>query len=573
MAPFSDGEGNVDIYFVERRGRLRMYDASANAVITLGELPVVWQLSDGGKQDNGLMGLALDPDFRQNRWIYLMHTPSGVPKDVFRLSRFTLADNKVDFSSEKVLLDIPVDNDTQVHFAGSMAFDYYGDLWVTIGKNCTDDPGSIDEDNSLGSCENSSSDTHDMRGSAIRIHPEPDGTYSIPRGNFGEYYALLYEKQGDPARAAEFRDTSRVRPEVYVKGARNPFNLALEPVKRWLAWGENGINRGEMHEEHNLTKIPGFFGFPYFAGHPDVTLCPDGTLTCFSAYNISAKMSTPIEMDPMTPVNKSRWNTGLVNLPPAIPAIHTYKQASAMTGPIYRYDGDLESSVKFPPHFDGKWFLFDFRRGGIRSAYNQNLGITAVALLDENAEAILEMQDIFQAPAFEFHGPLDFEIGPDGALYILHYSGDYTPNPFSSFSRIEYTGECHPAEPRLEEKVNPEVYYPPPGYGCLEQDDPNYDAEALAHDPAACANAASTISIHERHDGDKEASLLISIFDSGPYLIKMLDVRGQLIASVEGKGADEYDLSRLIRKQSVSGIYIIHVATSAGTVTRKKVVY
>ena len=53
--------------------------------------------------ENGLLGITLDPDFRINHWIYLFY--SAPSPEVQHVSRFTIgADGNVDMASEKVLL-------------------------------------------------------------------------------------------------------------------------------------------------------------------------------------------------------------------------------------------------------------------------------------------------------------------------------------------------------------------------------------------------------------------------------------------------------------------------------------
>ena len=77
------------------------------------------------------------------------------------------------------------------------------------------------------------------------------------------------------ALAAQYRDTSKVLPEIYVKGERSNFSIAVHPTKRWLAWGE--VNYGGGLDETNVTGNPIFAGYPYFhannktttgSGHP-----------------------------------------------------------------------------------------------------------------------------------------------------------------------------------------------------------------------------------------------------------------------------------------------------------------
>ena len=72
------------------------------------------------------------------------------------------------------------------------------------------------------------------------------------------------------------------------------------------------------------------------------------------------------------PKNDSPNNTGLVDLPPAVPAWITYDggsipefgsgSESPMGGPTYRYDADNPSKTKFPAYFDGKNFAYEFGR-------------------------------------------------------------------------------------------------------------------------------------------------------------------------------------------------------------------
>jgi hypothetical protein len=138
--PAEDAEGNTiaNIYFVERRGKLRFYDALQNTLETIGEIEVfttgTHNHTTGDNIEDGLVGIALDPDFKTNQRIYLYYsTPQ--PPYYFRVSRFTLVDNNLDLTSEKILLDIPVQQDACCHTGGAMSFDEFGDLWITTGNN------------------------------------------------------------------------------------------------------------------------------------------------------------------------------------------------------------------------------------------------------------------------------------------------------------------------------------------------------------------------------------------------------------------------------------------------------
>src|SRR5699024_1075157 len=84
---------------------------------------------------DGLLGLALDPDFSQNRWLYTFYTsPDGKE---FRLSRFTL-DNSGNLASasEKTLLRIPKEVLDGSHTGGGLTFNKKtGNLYITVGDN------------------------------------------------------------------------------------------------------------------------------------------------------------------------------------------------------------------------------------------------------------------------------------------------------------------------------------------------------------------------------------------------------------------------------------------------------
>jgi cytochrome c len=573
-----DGQGNVDIYFTERHGKLKFYDASENTVTTIGQLNV------DSQQDCGFNGIVLDPNFKETRWLYLFYTPDVATSEEerYRLSRVTLdADNEMDLTTEKVIFEHPVRYPTPWHTGGSMHFDIYGDLWIACGKNANDDPGSTNESDGAmwRSCEFSSSNTHSVRGAVIRIHPIPfpdsetpqwgrGSTYEIPKGNFGDYFALKYEKEGNSARAAEFRDTSRVLPELYAHGARNPWTLNVEPVKRWVVWGENGINRGYNHEEHNFTRVPGFFGFPYFAGNPDepnpslATTCSDGGITCPQGYNISAKMNVPREMDPETPYNISKWNTGLEDLTPAIPSASTYGQSSAMTGPIYRYDGDLQSDVKLPPHFDGVWFITDFNNHTTSGRMTWLASRIRATVVDDEDPIIVKNEEVFAN--MNFYRPIDLETGPDGALYIINYAGWFNSNENTNIARIEYVGDCRPEEPKLEEKANPDVYYPTAGYGCTCPGDANYNAGAFALDLAACADTRGTncaLSVDNRFTGQGSGIYIseaaIEIKGQGRHSVIIRDVSGRQVLAWENNRPATYGYDALTRP----GIYFVTVVT------------
>ncbi|MCC5939296.1 MAG: PQQ-dependent sugar dehydrogenase [Lunatimonas sp.] len=404
------------IIFIERKGKVRMFEPATGLVKDIGSIPVYFESEDG------LLGFAKDPDFYNNHWIYLYYSPEG-KESINRLSRFTLVSDILDPDSEAVLLEIPQFRGC-CHSGGSIEFDSKGNLFLSLGDDTTpfesDNYNPIDE--RPGRPENvdaqrSSSNSNDLRGSILRITPQSDGTYTIPDGN-------LF-----PA------GTPNTRPEIYVMGNRNPFRISVDPKSGFLYWGEVGpdaqndsLGRGPRgHDEVNQAKEAGFYGWPYFVGDNKP----------YWYYDFE-KGESVFAYDPAAPVNHSPNNTGVNVLPPAQEAMIWYPYAdseefpmlgsggrNAMAGPVYYQDLFADTAVKFPKYYDGKLFIYDWMRNWV----------FAVQFDEEGDFAGLEEF----MPTTQFDKPIDMQFGPDGALYVLEY-GTYwnSQNDDSGIYRIEF---------------------------------------------------------------------------------------------------------------------------------------
>ena len=409
--------------FADRTGALRRYDPKTTTIQKINSFPV---LRDQGENIGyGFLGLAMDPNFEQNRFIYVFYTPRNEPLR-HQISRFTLGADSVNYQSEKVLLTIPIDAEPGAHTGGSLAFDSRGNLFIGVGDNT--DPSQSDgfapHDERPGrliyDARRSAGNINDLRGKILRIHPETDGSVTIPDGN-------LFP-----------RDGTKGRPEIYVMGCRNPYRLTVDGTT--LFWGEIGPDSGvdgpqgpRGYDEFNRADTPGNYGWPYFVGDNKP----------YHAYNFETK-SVGSLFDVNAPVNNSIHNTGTKTLPPARPALIWYPYntsaefpvlknggRSAMAGAVYHYDPNLKSDVKFPAYYDGALFVYDWMRNWIMAVFMDKAGNF------QRMERIMASTKIDK--------PIDMQFGPDGALMLLEYGESYGQNnPDASLVRLTFNPNNRP---------------------------------------------------------------------------------------------------------------------------------
>jgi len=435
-----DGDGKIDdsladpmelsvakdgrVFYIERAGKISVWDPQSRSSKQVGKIEVFRGLEDG------LLGLTLDPNFLQNHWIYLYyskpetgHDANGKKTGENRVARFTLNGDSLDIASEKILVRVATQREECCHSGGSLNFDSQGNLYLSAGDNTnpfgSDGYAPTDErpGRSPWDAQKSSANANDLRGKILRVHPEPDGTITIPKGN-------LFPP-----------GTSGTRPEIYVMGNRNPFRISIDPKTGFVYWGEVGPDAGSANEkrgpagfdEVNQARKAGFFGWPYFIADNKA----------YVAYNFDAKESGQ-QFDPEHPINKSPNNTGIKELPPAQPAFIYYPHSpstrfpavnggggrTAMAGPVYYYDANLKSDHKLPAEFNHTLFIYEWSRNWIVAVH-----------LDEN-EKIKRMEKVFTGLTFK--RPIDMELGPDGCLYIIEYGTNWSDNRDSQIVRIEY---------------------------------------------------------------------------------------------------------------------------------------
>lgn len=394
------------VFFVERTGKCYVYDPATRKTKLLRDFPV----KAVEKYLNGLLGITIDPDFARNHYLYFFNTAEENDQVKQHISRFTLAeDGNLDLASEKVIIQVPIEREVSAHTGGSLAWDKDKNLYISTGDNTVpfESDGFAPIDQQPGrltfDAQRSAGNPNDLRGKILRIHPEADGSYTIPDGN-------LFPK-GTPG----------TRPEIYVMGCRNPYRISIDQATSIVYWGEIGPDSGtdgpqgpRGYDEFNQAKKPGNFGWPYFVGDSKP----------YHQYDFATKAVGDL-FNGNAPVNNSPNNTGAKTLPPAQKAMvwYPYNQSDefpelgvggrcAIGGPVYHFNAGLQSGVKLPGYFDKALFMADWMRNWV-----------FVVRLDENQN--YQRMEPFMPTIGDFRRPVDMEIGPEGAMYMLEYGSVY----------------------------------------------------------------------------------------------------------------------------------------------------
>ncbi len=189
------GDGRLVV--VEKTGTVRFIEEGRPGAVFLD---LSGEVSDGNEQ--GLLGLAFDPDFATSGALYVNYTDTDGNT---RIVRFTARDGAVDAASAETILS--VEQPQSNHNGGWLAFGPDRLLYIGMG----DGGGGGDRHGEIGNGQ----DTNALLGKILRIDPRAGGPYAIPAGN-------------------PFADGGGA-PEVFAYGVRNPWRNAFDGNRLYVA--------------------------------------------------------------------------------------------------------------------------------------------------------------------------------------------------------------------------------------------------------------------------------------------------------------------------------------------------
>ncbi|MEA2272778.1 MAG: hypothetical protein QOI98_1486 [Solirubrobacteraceae bacterium] len=328
--------------------------------------------------ERGLLGVAVDPNFQTNNFIYLYYTfkKSGTcpynttASPVNRVARFTLpATNVIDIASQLVLVDnIPSPNGN--HNGGGLEFDSAGNLYVSVGDGGCDYLGN----SGCGGGNDASRDRNVLLGKVLRITTSG----GIPASN---------PFQGSKSARCNLTGSTTLGlkcQETYAWGLRNPFRIAIDPNGTGNLLYINDVGQ-DTWEEIDKGKAGADYGWNIREGH-----CATASTTDCGAP--PAGMTNPI------------FDYG-----------HT-TGCEAITGAAFVPTG------AWPSAYNDAYIFGDYTCGRIfQLVPNGSGGFTST-----------------QFGTIDAGGPIDMTFGPRGtggtALYYTTYAGG------GQVRRIAYTG-------------------------------------------------------------------------------------------------------------------------------------
>lgn len=215
VIPMPDGR----LLITEKSGFMTLHSADGKMLKKITGLPKVENTSQGG-----LLDVALDPGFTQNKTIYWSFSEKQGNGNLTAVAKGQLSADELTIQNPVVIFRAAPELDSDLHFGSRLVFDKDGNLFVSAGE---------------------------------RSILEGRKQAQLLSAGLGKIFKIT--KDGKPAPGNPFLNTPGAMPEIYSYGHRNPQGLDLSPVTGDLWENEFGPRGGD---EVNLIKPGKNYGWP-----------------------------------------------------------------------------------------------------------------------------------------------------------------------------------------------------------------------------------------------------------------------------------------------------------------------
>ena len=245
----------------DQSGKLRV--VQGGVVIATPALDITAKVCSNSER--GLLGVAVDPHFAMNHFVYLYYTfskfaacPFGTSQvPVNRVSRFTMTGNTINPTSETILIDnMPSFGGN--HNAGYVGFGHDGMLYISVGDGGCDYTGATGCSADNGTSRRGNTPL----GKVLRITP----TGGIPADNPFTGAGTARCNLGAAAAGMTCQET-------FMRGFRNPFRLAFDPNSPKTRFYVNDVGQSTWEEIDRAVKGADY-GWNIREGH-----CATGSTT------------------------------------------------------------------------------------------------------------------------------------------------------------------------------------------------------------------------------------------------------------------------------------------------------
>jgi len=223
-------DGSKRLFILERGGTIRVADADG----TLKPTPFLDLSHDvSTSTEEGLLGLAFDPDFTHNGYVYVDYTANDWSVQVIRYTVSSDRPDQVDPATAQTVLALH--KQSKYHNGGMLAFGPDGDLYVSVG----DDEAS-----------ERAQDLSNLVGKILRI--------DVSSATAAEPYAI---PSSNP-----FASREGARGEIWAYGFRNPWRFSFDRQTGDVWIGDVGDATWEEVDEIPAGSAGENFGWPFFEG-------------------------------------------------------------------------------------------------------------------------------------------------------------------------------------------------------------------------------------------------------------------------------------------------------------------